>query len=121
MPAGARGRLRREAASPGVLCCEDAGGRDDDMRGNEEAVDKILEDEGPMSSGVVRAARVIEERAGEILDDYARRLEQENNLLIIGEGNTRERIEGQARGVLERAASVLRGEERCLLAVEEEI
>lgn len=91
------------------------------MRGNEEAVDKILEDEGPMSSGMVRAARVIEERAGEILDDYARRLEQENNLLIIGEGNTRERIEGQARGVLERAASVLRGEERSLLAVEEEI
>ena len=70
---------------------------------------------------MIRAARVIEERAGEILDAYVRRLERENSLLVIGEGNTREQLEKQARGVLERAASVLRGEERSLLAVEEEI
>ena len=76
---------------------------------------------GSRSSGAARAAQVIEERAGEILDGYARLLEQEGNLLIIGEGNPREQIERQARGVLERAASVLRGEERSLLAVEEEI
>ena len=58
---------------------------------------------------MIRAARVIEERAGEILDAYVRRLERENSLLVIGEGNTREQLENQARGVLERAASVLRG------------
>lgn len=91
------------------------------MRGNEEAVDKILEGEGPRSSGVIRAARVIEERTGEILDAYVSRLEQQGSLLIIGEGNPREQIETQARGVLERAASVLRGEESSLVAVEEEI
>lgn len=80
-----------------------------------------MEGEGPMSSEKVRAARVIEEKAGEILDGYVHRLDQEGSLLVIGKGNTREQIEKQARGVLERAASVLRGEERSLLAVEEEI
>ena len=69
-----------------------------------------VESEGPISPGMVRAARVIEEKAGEILEAYARRLEQEGSLLIIGKGNTREQIEKQARGVLERAAGVLRGE-----------
>lgn len=77
--------------------------------------------EGSGSSGIARAAQVIEETTGEILDAYVRRLEREGSLLIVGKGNTREQIEKQARGVLERAASVLRGEERSLLAVEEEI
>ena len=80
-----------------------------------------LEGENPKGSGAIRAARVIEERADEIIDAYVRRLEQENSLLVIGDGNTREQLENQAREVLERAASVLRGEERSLLAVEEEI
>ncbi|WP_166397002.1 sensor histidine kinase [Rubrobacter marinus] len=64
---------------------------------------------------------MIGEKTGEILEAYARRLEEEGSLLIIGRGNTRGQIEKQARGVLERAASVLKGEERSLLAVEEEI
>ena len=80
-----------------------------------------LDGEGPRSQAVVRAARVIEERSGEILDSYVRRLEQEGSLLIIGEGNPRERIEKQGRDVLNRAVSVLKGEEKSLLAVEEEI
>jgi signal transduction histidine kinase len=79
------------------------------------------EDEGSGRSGIARAARVIEEAKGEILDAYVRRLKRESSLLIVGKGNTREQIETQARGVLERAANVLRGEERSLLAVEEEI
>ena len=91
------------------------------MRGFMERTRGKLEDEGSGRSGIVRAAQVIEEKKDEILDAYVRRLEQEGSLLIIGKGNTREQIETQASGVLERAASVLRGEERSLLAVEEEI
>lgn len=91
------------------------------MQSNVEKIRKNVEDEGTKSSGIVRAARVIEEKTDEILDSYVRRLEQENSLLIIGEGNPRERIESQARGILERASAVLRGEEKSLLAVEEEI
>ena len=91
------------------------------MRGFMERTRGKLEDEGSGRSGIVRAAQVIEEKKDEILDAYVLRLEQEGSLLIIGKGNTREQIETQASGVLERAASVLRGEERSLLAVEEEI
>ncbi len=63
----------------------------------------------------------MEGRFGEIFADYERRLNEMGSLLIVGEGNTREQLEGNARDVLERAAKVLRGEERSLLAVEEEI
>ncbi|PLS87317.1 MAG: hypothetical protein CYG60_02485 [Actinobacteria bacterium] len=91
------------------------------MKGFMERTRGKLEGEGSGRAGKARAARVIEETTGEILDAYVRRLEREGSLLIIGKGNTREQIETQARGVLERAAGVLRGEERSLLAVEEEI
>ena len=80
-----------------------------------------LDGEGPRSAAIILAAQVIEERTREILDTYVLRLEQEGSLLVIGEGNPRERIEKQGRDVLERAVSVLRGEEKSLLAVEEEI
>jgi len=70
---------------------------------------------------LVRAADTIEERFGEIFADYERRLEEMGSLLVVGEGNTREQLEKNARDVLGRATRVLRGEERSLLAVEEEI
>jgi signal transduction histidine kinase len=60
-------------------------------------------------------------RFGEIFADYERQLNEMGSLLVVGEGNTREQLEDNARDVLERAAKVLRGEERSLLAVEEEI
>lgn len=68
-----------------------------------------------------RAARILEERFGEIFEDYERRLMEAGSLLVVGEGSPREQLEANARDVLERAAKVLRGEERSLLAVEEEI
>ncbi|MEJ7820243.1 MAG: sensor histidine kinase [Rubrobacteraceae bacterium] len=67
------------------------------------------------------AARILDERFGEIFEDYVRRLREMNSLLIVGDGTTHEQIETNARSVLGRAAKVLRGEERSLLAVEEEI
>src|SRR5215210_9172759 len=63
----------------------------------------------------------MEGRFGEIFADYERRLNEMGSLLVVGGGNTREQIEENARDVLERAAKVLRGEERSLLAEEEEI
>jgi signal transduction histidine kinase len=68
-----------------------------------------------------RAAQILEERFGEIFEDYERQLREAGSLLGVGEGNTREQIDRNARDVLERAAKVLRGEKRSLLAVEEEI
>jgi signal transduction histidine kinase len=68
-----------------------------------------------------RAAQILEERFGEIFEDYERQLREAGSLLVVGEGNTREQIDRNARDVLGRAAKVLRGEERSLLAVEEEI
>ena len=68
-----------------------------------------------------RAARILEERFGEIFEGYERRLREIGSFLVVGEGNPREQFEANARDVLERAAKVLRGEERSLLAVEEEI
>lgn len=68
-----------------------------------------------------QAAWILEERFGEIFEDYERRLNEIGSLLVVGEGNPREQLEANARSVLERAAKVLRGEERSLLAVEEEI
>jgi hypothetical protein len=68
-----------------------------------------------------QAARILEERFGEIFEDYERRLNEIGSLLIVGEGTTREQLEANACSVLERAAMVLRGKERSLLTVEEEI
>ena len=96
-------------------------GRGATIRGVVERKRSILEGVGVRSSGALRAAWVIEEKTCEILDAYVSRLEREDSLLIIGGGNTREQIEKQAKGVLQRAAAVLRGEEKSLLAVEEEI
>src|SRR5215203_1730237 len=75
----------------------------------------------PPFTGFPQAARILEERFEEIFEDYERRLNEIGSLLMIGEGTTREQREANARSVLERAAKVLRGEERSLLAVEEEI
>ena len=68
-----------------------------------------------------QAARILEERFGEIFSDYERRLGAMGSLLIVGEGTTREQLESNARSILTRAARVLRREEASLLAVEEEI
>ncbi|MBA2442004.1 MAG: sensor histidine kinase [Rubrobacter sp.] len=68
-----------------------------------------------------RAARILEERFGEIFEDYERRLNESGSLLVVGGGLSRKQIEANAWSVVSRAASVLRGEERSLFAVEEEI
>jgi signal transduction histidine kinase len=67
------------------------------------------------------AAWILEERFWEIFGDYNRRLREMKSLLVVGDGTTPEQLEINARSVLRRAAKVLRGEERSLLAVEEEI
>ncbi|HSK84137.1 MAG TPA: histidine kinase [Rubrobacter sp.] len=67
------------------------------------------------------AARILEERFWEIFEDYKCRLREMKSLLIVGDGTTPEQLENNARSVLGRAAKVLGGEERSLLAVEEEI
>jgi signal transduction histidine kinase len=67
------------------------------------------------------AARILEERFWEIFEDYKRHLREIRSLLIVGDGTTPEQLETNARSVLGRAAKVLSGEERSLLAVEEEI
>jgi len=71
--------------------------------------------------GLPVAARVMEERFGEIFARYERLLEEAGSLLVVGEGNTREQLEKNARDVISRAVRVLKGEEKSLLAVEEEI
>ena len=86
-----------------------------------EVGDRVVEQEGAGSSGLIRAAETMKERFGEIFTSCERRLNEMGSLLIVGEGNTREQLEGNARAVLKRAAMVLRGEERSLHAVEEEI
>ena len=80
-----------------------------------------MEGEGARLPGLALAAETMEERFGEIFEDYERRLREAGSLLVVGNGNSREQLETNARGVLERAARVLRGEESSLLAVEEEI
>jgi signal transduction histidine kinase len=67
------------------------------------------------------AARILEERFSEIFEDYKCRLREMKSLLIVGHGTTPEQLEANTRSVLGRAAKVLGGEERSLLAVEEEI
>ncbi len=79
-----------------------------------------MSEENP-ATGLTEAARMLEEHFDEIFADYERRLEEVGSLLVVGEGTSREQLESNARSVLERAAKVLRGEERSLLAVEEEI
>jgi signal transduction histidine kinase len=83
--------------------------------------DRVVKQQEARSPGLVRAAETMEGRFGEIFADYERQLNEMGSLLVVGEGNTREQLEENARDVLERAAKVLRGEERSLLAVEEEI
>src|SRR3990170_5479347 len=75
----------------------------------------------PSFAELPQAARILEERFEEIFEDYERRLNEIGSLLIVGEGTTREQLESNAWSVLERAAMVLRGTERSLLTVEEEI
>jgi len=48
-------------------------------------------------------------------------LREANSLFIVGDSPTKEHLEINAHGVVERASKVLRGEEKSLLAVEEEI
>jgi signal transduction histidine kinase len=86
-----------------------------------EVGDRVVKQEEARSPGLVRAAETMEGRFGEIFADYERQLNEMGSLLVVGEGNTRDQLEENARDVLERAAMVLRGEERSLLAVEEEI
>ena len=86
----------------------------EDVQGTLEDVEKRFEE-------YPEAARILEERFWEIFEDYERRLREIKSLLIVGDGTTPEQLETNARSVLGRAAKVLRGEERSLLAVEEEI
>ena len=67
------------------------------------------------------AARILDERFEEIFEDYERRLREMGSLLTVGDGTTPEQLRKNAGDVLGRAAKVLGGEERSLLAVEEEI
>jgi signal transduction histidine kinase len=67
------------------------------------------------------AARILEETFWEIFEDYERRLREMKSLLVVGDGTRPEQLEANARSILLRASKVLKGEERSLLAVEEEI
>ncbi len=67
------------------------------------------------------AARVLEECFEEIFEDYERTLAEAGSLLVVGDGTTRDQLRKNAGDVIGRAAKVLAGEERSLLAVEEEI
>ena len=80
-----------------------------------------MEDEERSFEEHPEAARILEERFWEIFEDYKCRLREMKSLLIVGDGTTPEQLENNARSVLGRAAKVLGGEERSLLAVEEEI
>jgi signal transduction histidine kinase len=71
--------------------------------------------------GLPQAARTMEERFAEIFTRYERLLEEAGSLLVVGEGNTRDQLEKNARDVISRAARVLNDREESLLAVEEEI
>ena len=82
--------------------------------------DSTMNEENP-TAGFKEAGRTLEERFDEIFTDYERRLAESGSLLIVGDGTSREQLESNARSIMGRAAQVLRGEERSLLAVEEEI
>ena len=87
----------------------------------ENSNDKSLRVKNENFTECPEAARILDERFSVIFDDYECRLREMNSLLIVGDGTTSEQLEANARSVLGRAAMVLRGEERSLLAVEEEI
>ncbi len=72
-------------------------------------------------TGYPEAARVLGERFEEIFEDYERTLAESGSLLVVGDGTTRDQLRKNAANVLGRAAKVLAGEEKSLLAVEEEI
>ena len=67
------------------------------------------------------AARVLEERFEEIFEDYERTLAESGSLLVVGDGTSRGQLKKNAGDVIGRAAKVLKGEEKSLLAVEQEI
>lgn len=67
------------------------------------------------------AVRVLEERFEEIFTAYTARLEENGNLLILGDQAQEDALKEQARALLGRAAASLRGEGLSALAVEEEI
>ncbi len=71
--------------------------------------------------GLTEAAQTLEECFDEIFGDYKRRLREIGSLMILGDGTSPAQLEANARSILERTAKVLRGEEKSLLAVEEEI
>ena len=73
------------------------------------------------SMGLTEAAQALEECFDEIFEDYKRRLREIGSLMIVGDGTSPAQLEANARSILERTAKVLRGEEKSLLAVEEEI
>jgi hypothetical protein len=76
----------------------------EDVQGTVEDVEKRFEE-------YPEAARILEERFGEIFEDYEIRLREMNSLLVVGDGTTPEQLETNARSVLRRASKVLRGEE----------
>lgn len=71
--------------------------------------------------GYPEAARILVERFDEIFEDYERSLAEAGSLLVVGDGTTRDQLRTNAGDVIGRAAKVLEGKERSLLAVEEEI
>ncbi len=77
--------------------------------------------DGAGNAGYPEAARVLWERFDEIFEEYERALAETGSLLVVGDGTTRDQLRKNASDVLGRAAKVLAGEERSLLAVEEEI
>lgn len=79
-----------------------------------------MNEENP-ATGLKEAARTLQEHFDEIFTDYERRLAESGSLLVVGDGASREQLESNARSIMGRAAQVLRGEEKSLLAVEEEI
>ena len=87
----------------------------------ENSNDKSLRVKNENFTECPEAARILDERFSVIFDDYECRLREMKSLLIVGDGTTSEQLEANARSVLGRAARVLRGEEKSLLAVEEEI
>ncbi len=104
----------------GILRDEQEGGLSPKTETLEDA-GRILEGEDRTFGEHPEAARMLEERFREIFEDYERRLREMKSLLVVGDGTTPEQLETYARSVLVRAAKVLRGVERSLLDVEEEI
>jgi hypothetical protein len=49
-----------------------------------EVGDRVVEQQGARSTGLIRAAETMEERFGEIFTDYERRLNDMGSLLVVG-------------------------------------